>query len=225
MKQYIRMLLPILALFVAACSKDNKDAPDAFIKGTVKYGAQAIGLRSNGVQMELWQHGYQLFVKIPVHIDQDGTFSANVFEGNYKLTLLRGNGPWADRTDSIDVTVKGTVNVDVPVDPYFVLNNINFQRNGNMIDATFNVQSVNTSKAFELVRLYVGQTIITDQNNNAGSITKNAAALPDLSQPVSMSVAIPGSMTGKKSVFVRLGVKTVGVAELLYSAPVEISLN
>ncbi|RYY20592.1 MAG: DUF3823 domain-containing protein, partial [Chitinophagaceae bacterium] len=197
----------------------------AIIKGTVKYGDQPVGVRSNGVQLELWQHGYQLFIKIPVHIDQDGTFSASVFDGNYKLTMIRGNGPWADKTDSIDINVKGSATVDVPVDPYFVFNNINFQRNGNAVDATFNIQSINPTKAFELVRLYVGQTIITDQNNNAGSVTKSAAAVPDLSQPVSLSAAIPGSLAAKRSVFVRLGVKAVGVAELFYSAPVEITIN
>jgi Protein of unknown function (DUF3823) N-terminal domain/Domain of unknown function (DUF3823_C) len=225
MKHYILSILSVACLLVAGCTKDNKDAPSAFIKGTVKYGDQPVGLRSNGVQLELWQYGYQLLVKIPVYIAQDGTYSANVFDGNYKLTMLRGNGPWADRTDSIDIKVSGSINVDMPVDPYFVISNPSFQRDGNMINASFTVRSINTTKTLELVRLYVGQTIITDQNNSAGSVSKTAAAIPDLSQPVSLSVAIPASLAAKKSVFVRLGVKTTGVAELMYSAPQEIMIN
>ena len=94
---------------------------------------------------------------------------------------------------------------------------------GNNINATFNLQRVNTSKNLELVRIYVGQTIITDQTNNAGTAQKAAAVITDLTQPVTLSIPIPASLSAKDYVFVRVGVKTVGVAELLYSMPVKIA--
>ena len=177
------------------------------------------------MQLELWQKGYQLYTKIPVYIAQDGSFSASVFNGNYKLTRLKGNGPWADNTDTIDVQVNGTANVDVPVDPYFIIKNETFQRSGTTVTATFNLQRVNTTKNLELVRIYLGKTIITDQINNDNIGTKLAAAITDLTQPVTVSVTIPASLTGVDYAYARVGVKTVGVTELLYSQPQKIQLQ
>ncbi|RYY29657.1 MAG: DUF3823 domain-containing protein [Chitinophagaceae bacterium] len=225
MKNNIFYLLTILCTVVISCTKDNKDAPGATIKGTVKYGDVPVGVRSNGVQLELWQYGYQLFSKIPVHINQDGTFSAAVFDGKYKLTMLRGNGPWADKVDSMDVSVNGSTNIDVVVEPYFVIRNPAFQKIGNQVNATFTLQRINTTRPLELVRIYIGQTVITDQNNNAANAQKLAAAVPDLSQPVTLSATIPASLLNKKNVFVRIGVKAVGVGELFYSPSSELVIN
>lgn len=220
-------LLPALALcaLLAGCEKDNKEAPAATLSGRLVFQGQPLGLRSNGVQLELWQKGYQLFTKIPVYVGQDGSFSAKVFDGNYKLTLLRGNGPWADKTDSIDVQVKGGAQVDVTVDPYFLVKEASFQRSGTTVTGSFKVQQVNTSKPLELVRMYIGQTLITDQTNNAGNAQKLAAALTDLSQAQTLSVTVPASLATKDFVYARVAVKAVGVAELVYSAPQKIMLK
>ncbi len=218
------LIIPSLFLFVS-CKKDNKEAPSSTITGKITFNKQPLSIRSNGVQLELWQRGYQLFSKIPVYVNQDGTFSAKVYDGNYKLTLLKGNGPWIDKTDSIDVSVKGLAQVDVPVNPYFIISNESFQKSGKTITATFNVQSVNSSRALELVRIYIGQTIITDQINNAATDQKSATAITDLSQPITLSVTIPAALENKDYVFARIGVKAVGVSELLYSQPKEIKLK
>jgi len=217
------MLIP--AILLAGCKKDNLKAPASTITGTIVFNKQALGLRSNGVQLELWQHGFQLFSKIPVYIQQDGTFSATVFDGNYKLTLLKGNGPWADKADSIDVNVNGSAQVELSVDPYFIIGSESFQKSGTNITSSFNLQRVNTSKALELVRIYIGPTNITDQNNNSGTAQKAASVITDLSQPVTLSIPIPASLAAKDYVFVRVGVKAVGVAELLYSKPQQIMLK
>lgn len=210
---------------LAGCKKDNKDKPNATIKGKVVYNGQAVGLRSNGVQLELWQNGYALFTKIPVYIAQDGTFSAAVFNGTYKLTRLKGNGPWADNTDTILVQVNGNADIDVPIDPYLIITNPDIQKSGTNITATFKLQRVNMSKNLEVVKLYVGRTVIMDQNLNDGSAQKLAAAIPDLSQPVSLSVAIPTALANNDYLFARIGVKAVGVAEYLYTIPVKIPLH
>ncbi|OLY92641.1 Protein of unknown function [Cnuella takakiae] len=220
-------LLPALAFFVllAGCEKDNKEAPGATLTGRVVYQGQQLGLRSNGVQLELWQKGYQLYTKIPVFVAQDGSFSAKLYDGNYKLTLLKGNGPWADKTDSLDVQVKGGAQVDVSVDPFFLIKDASFSRSGTMVNASFKVQQVNNTKPLELVRMFIGQTLITDQTNNAGNAQKLAAALTDLSQPQTLSVAVPASLASKEFVYARVAVKAVGVAELVYSAPQKIMLK
>jgi hypothetical protein len=221
------LLYAIIGSFaiVAACKKDNYKTPDATISGRVVYNGQPLGLRSNGVQLEVWQHGYQLFSKIPVNVAYDGTFSVALFDGDYKLTLLRGNGPWADKTDSINVTVKGNTTVDVPVDPYFIIKNESFVKSGTTITGTLTLQRVNTSKALEAVRVYIGQTMIVDQTNNAANASKAASTITDLTQPVTVSVTIPASLATKDYVFARVGVKTIGVGELVYSASQKINLK
>src|SRR3954470_7127362 len=95
-KLFSSVVLLLVAVFLG-CKKDNFKAPSSSITGKVVYQGQAVGLRSNGVQLEVWQHGYQLFSKIPVYLAQDGTFTVALFDGDYKVTLLKGNGPWADK--------------------------------------------------------------------------------------------------------------------------------
>jgi len=215
----------LLIIFLAGCEKDNFEPPKSMLSGRVVFQGQPVGVRSNGVQLELWQPGYQLYTKIPVYVAQDGTFSAMLFDGNYKLTRLKGNGPWADNTDTIDVQVKGTTTVDVPVDAYFVVKGETFQKSGSNINATFSLQRGNTSKNLEEVRLYLGRTTIVDQNNNDAVVTKSAGTITDPTQTINLSVGIPASLAGKDYVFARVGVKTAGVSELAFSMPQKISLK
>ena len=115
-----------LAASLAACEFgvfDNYDEPNALLTGRVVYQGSPVGVRSNGVQLELWQPGYDLNQKIPIYVDQDGSFSAMVFDGEYKLNLLAGNGPWVDIRDTLQVQVQGQTQVDVPVVPYYTIEN------------------------------------------------------------------------------------------------------
>lgn len=229
MKSKLFPLIIILLVVLASCQKDNKEPPESTITGTIMFNKQPLSVKesgsSGGVELELWQYGYQLRNKIPVYVKQDGTFSAKVFDGTYKLTLVKDNGPWANKTDSINVAVNGSANVEVNVDPYFIINNASFQRSGTTITATFNLQQVNTTKGLELARLYIGQTVITDQGNNALIVSKAAAAIPDLTVPVTISATVPASLATKDYVFVRVGVKAIGVNELLYTQPQLVSLK
>lgn len=212
-------------VMLTGCEKDNYQQPKSVLKGRVVHDGQAIGLRSNGVQLELWQHGYQLFTKIPVYIQQDGTFSASLFDGNYKLVRLRGNGPWIDNSDSIDIQLKGSMELDVPVTPYFVFKNDTYQKGEKAVSATFNLQQVNTSRQIERVNLYIGTTTIVDANNNAGNVQKVAADLTDLTKPVTLTAPLSAALASREYVFVRLGVKTAGVGEMLFGAPQKIQLK
>src|SRR5690606_15535306 len=158
--KYLYTCLALSIIFMASCKTDNFDAPKSKLTGRILYNNEQIPVRSNGVQLELWQRGYQLFSKIPVHVAQDGTFSAELFDGTYNLVLLRGNGPWADNTDSIKVTVKGNTQVDMPVSPYFITKNLTSVKNGNAINTTFNIEHINTTRTLERVRLFISKTNI-----------------------------------------------------------------
>ena len=220
------LLYSLLAstLLLTSCKKDNYDPPASVLTGRVVYEGQPVGVRSNGVQLELWQRGYQLFTKIPVMVDQNGSFSASLFDGDYKLVRLRGNGPWVDNTDTINVAVRGTVQVDVPVQPYYVLRNETFQKSGTLLNASCQVGQVAAGKAVEYVTLLVGTTQFVDVTNNAGRQDRNGTAVADLTRPITFSLTTPAAVTSKGYASVRIGVKTVGVAELLYTPVQKITL-
>lgn len=212
------------AIAIAGCTKDNYKQPTSVIKGRVVYQGQPVGVRSNGVQLELWQHGFQLFSKIPVYVDQDGSFSASVFDGDYKLVQLKGNGPWVDKTDSIDVQVRGESVIDVPVTPYFTITNETFTKSGTTITGTGKVTKISTN-AIERVTLYIGTTAIVDANNNSTKLDKTGTAVADLTQPLSFNLTLPANLSSRDFVFVRLGVKTAGIGEMAYTKAQQLQLK
>lgn len=214
-----------LSALLSGCEKDNRVEPKSILRGRVVYEGQPVGLRSNGVQLELWQRGYQLFTKIPVHVKQDGTFSAALFDGNYKLVRLRGNGPWVDNTDTIEVALSGNTELDVPVQPYFVFQNDTYAKGEGKVSATFGLKQVNATRTLERVNLYVGTTSIVDPNNNAGTAQEVAANIKDLSKPITLTATLPAALAGRDYVYVRIGVKTSGVGEMLFGAPQKVMLK
>jgi hypothetical protein len=225
MQRIIITGIALLLLITAGCKKDNYEEPKSTLTGQVVYDKQPVGLRSNGVQLELWQHGYEVFSKIPVYVAQDGTFSVSLFDGSYKLVLLRGNGPWVNNSDSLDVTVSGHTSIEVPVEPYFVISNASLAQNGADITATVTIQQVNNSLPLDAVSVYLGSTTIVDQVNSVAGATVAAADITDITQPVTLTVAIPPSLSAKGYVYARVGVKTAGIAEMLYSQPQKIDLQ
>jgi hypothetical protein len=221
---YLYSIFAAGLILAAGCAKDNFKAPESKLTGRVVYQDQNVGVRSTGVVFEIWQHGYQLFTKIPLNIAQDGTFSALLFDGDYKLVRTKGAGPWVDVSDSIDVKVQGATTVNIPVDPYFMVKNVSFVKNGATVEVTFTVQAVNTTKTLELVRLYIGPNLILDQNNNSANIQALAAAV-NTAAPVKLRVSIPAAIATQDYIFARVGVKTTGIAELMYSAPQKVQLK
>jgi Protein of unknown function (DUF3823) N-terminal domain/Domain of unknown function (DUF3823_C) len=231
MKAKIFSFIPLLlAVLLAGCGEyDNFEPPKSTLTGKVVYNGQPVGVRSGTVRLELRQPGPEYPIwkanKIDVHVAQDGSFSAVLFDGNYKLTRVPGNGPWASQTDTINVEVRGGATVEVPVEPFFVIKNESFEKNGNAINSTFSLQRGNTSRNLERVNLYLSSTTIVDATKQSANGEKLAAAVTDLSQPVSLSVNIPSSLAGKPYIYARVGVKTAGIEELAYSAPQKIMLK
>lgn len=218
--------LPLFLLFsLVACTKDNYDEPGTVLSGRVVYNGQPVGVRDNAVQLELWESGWQLKKVIPVYVRNDGTFTATLFDGNYKLVRKLNNGPWANLTDSITVNLAGPQTLDVPVTPFFNLKNGQITRSGTKLAATVNVEQVVTTAKIERVTLYIGTTQYVDANYNAGKTDITAAAtLADLTKPIAMEFDLTKGPQGRSEIFARLGVKTVGVAEMLYTPVQKITL-
>lgn len=206
----------ILVAALAACEMDNYPAPDAELTGRVVYNGQPVSVRQNAIQLELWQDGYELRREIPVHLHQDGTFAARLFDGAYKLVLKEGNGPWRDNPDTLLVTVNRSESVEVPVEPYFVIDDASFTRDGTTLTATFQVDRVVDASVLERVGLYVGKSHFVD-SRYSDARAEEAVNAGEASRSFTLSVEIGGSLAAAEELFARVGVKTAGVEEMIYT--------
>jgi len=212
------------ALLLAGCEYDNFEAPESTLSGRVVYEGKAVGVRNNGPQLELWQDGYPLRSSIPVYLKQDGTFSASLFDGRYKL-VRRGDSPWLQQaTDTVIVNVSGNTNVDLPVTPYFTLTNETFQKSGNAITARFVVNRVVQTAAIDFVRLYLGKSVLTDQVQRELVADANVGTLV-VGQETAISGDLPDNLKNLDFVFARIGVKSKSSGEYFYTPVQKIALK
>ncbi|HOZ95943.1 MAG TPA: DUF3823 domain-containing protein [Niabella sp.] len=223
MKRKLYVISALLIVLFSACEKDNLKEPKSILSGKVTFQGQPIGVRSGNVQFEIWQSGYAFFTKIPLNIAQDGSFQATLHNGNYKLVRLSGAGPWANNTDTINVSLSGSATVDIPVEPFFVIKDASFTKNGTNVSATFTIEKNGThSRTLEVTKLFIGRYHILDLGNNARS--KDGAGVV-LGQPVTVTLDIPAAIANDDFIFARIGVKTRDIGEYLYSASTKIQLK
>lgn len=219
---------------IAGCGEilavDNYTQPESTLSGRVVYQGQPIGVRNRGVQLELWEPGWELNQKIPVHVSQDGSFQSRIFDGEYEINLLPGNGPWVNNPTRIPVSVSGQAVMDIEVEPYYIIRNEQITHADGRISATFDVGQINTSRAVEYLGLYVATTQFVDRINQTVRLERPSSQIVSLSVPITLSVTLPANIHVTPSperrdhVFVRVGVKTVGVAELLFSPVYKIAI-
>ena len=223
MKLTVYTFFASLIIFLSACEKDNLKEPESILSGNVTFRGQPIGVRSDRVQFEIWQRGFDFFTKIPLNIAQDGSFKATLHDGDYKLVRLPNAGPWINNTDTINVSLKGSASVDIPVEPYFVIKNASFTRNGTNVSATFTVEKNGThTRTLEATKLFLGRYYILDLGNNAAN--KDATGLV-LGQSVTVTLAIPTAIANDDFIFARVGIKTRDIGEYLYTASQKLQLK
>lgn len=210
-------------LIIAGCEHDNFEEPASEITGEVVYNGEPIGVKSNEIELELWQSGFELDNDIPVFVDQDGSFSATLFDGEYQLVLREGNGPWVNNTDSIDVQLNGSAEVDIPVEPFYIISDESINHNNGTIEATFTVQEINNSQNLEFVGLYIGINTIVDQIYNEINSTISDEEI-DFNTQTTASVNLSGELSNRDYVFARVGLKVAGRSELLFTPVYKIEL-
>lgn len=241
-------LLPTILL--AGCDNifglDNYDEPNSMLSGRVVYNGEPVNVRSGGIELELWQPGFELSTKIPVSVNQNGHYSASLFAGDYKLNAVRGQGPWVVTDDTLAVSVSGSTTLDFPVTPYYLVANESFSYvpasgvDGDTIgnvSATFNINTIVPStdarfRQLESVELYVGKTQFVDRTNREVEISVSRANLPAnwQTEPVTLTVGLPRRIRQTPSpeprthVQARVGIKIVGVSEMIFSPVVEVAL-
>jgi hypothetical protein len=159
--------IALLLAAASACEFDNFAPPQSQLTGRVVHEGETVHVRQNAVELELWQDGYELNEAIPLHVHQDGTFAALLFDGAYKLARKRDNGPWMNDPDTMRIELRGSLTLDVPVEPYFLIENASIAREGSVLTGTFAVRQIVADRSVERIALYVGTTRFVDSRYNA----------------------------------------------------------
>lgn len=208
------MLLATLCL--SGCEYDNFDEPTSNLVGRVVYESEPVGVRTHGTKLQLWEDGHELRIPMDVHIAHDGTFSAVVFDGTYKL-IRQGDAPWLPQpTDTMEVTVRGQAQVDFPVTPYFTIRNASVQKVGDNIEAQFTVDKIVESANLNAVNLYLGRAILTDEGRHELKQEANVSSI-QLGQETTLSAKIPDGLKDLEYIFVRIGVRSQSSNEFYYT--------
>ncbi|MCD8043567.1 MAG: DUF3823 domain-containing protein [Tannerellaceae bacterium] len=168
MKTTIKSIFSLFLLLVllTGCGKDNYDAPDSQLTGRVVYKGEPIQVRGSDerVRLQLYQDGYDYRTPIEVFVTQDGSFSALLFDGEYKMVTRDNNGPWVNSRDTTLVTVKGNTHVDMEVTPYFTISNADITLANNVITAKFDITRIVDTAEMDRVILLAGQTAFVDDD-------------------------------------------------------------
>jgi len=224
MKKKILFIISVCCLLFASCEYDNFDEPKSTLSGKVVYDGKPIGLRTNGPQLELWQDGFGLRKSIPVYLAHDGSFSAVLFNGQYKMVRKAG-GPWQPQlSDTIIIDVRGNTVTDVPVIPYFVINNESYQKGVDDVTAKFTINKIVESADISEVRLYLGMSILTDQNKNEQAVSADISKIIT-GQETSLIAKIPSSLTKYDYIFARIGVRSTVSNEFYYTQVQRVDLK
>lgn len=208
-----------VVLALSSCGKDNYDAPTSQLTGRIVYQGEAIPVSYNDVLFELFEPGWQLNTPITVTVDQDGTYAAMLFDGNYKALFQPNQGPFLSLPDSIDIAVSGPTNFDIEVTPYYMLREPAFQVNGRNVQANFRIEQIVTdeqARDIDHVTLYVGKTLFTD-TRTAVARTERSGQDIIISEEQSISVDVPNLNPVQNYVFVRVGLKIAGVEDMIFT--------
>lgn len=215
-------LFLLLVLFTG-CGKDNYDAPESKIIGKVTYQGQALNLRGTGeaIQLQLFQDGYDKHDPINVFVGQDGTFSAVLFNGEYKLVTKDGNGPWVNKRDTTLINLNGHAEVNIEVTPYFTISGEQLAVSGSTMTASFTIDRIVADAGINKVILILSKTQFADDVNNVfrKDITENLSV-----GAVSFSADISGNedVAKAKALYARVGVLANGADQAIYSSVVRI---
>ena len=247
MKNILIKSLALLAGFgLFACEKDNFEPPKSAFEGRVVYKGEPLLMQSASntdvnnnsdfpVFLELWQQAYNNRSSIRVPIKQDGSFSALLFDGEYKLIVPNGQGPFLwkrtdkNTPDSLTISMQGSKTMDIEVTPYYMVRTPQFSVSGRKVSGSVKLEQVITdatnAKTVERVSLYANKTQFVDAGNNIIKADLAGTAIKDLAN-VTLTTGDVGSIVPSQNyVFVRIGLKITGVEDMIYTPVQKVTLQ
>lgn len=232
--RHIIWLFP-LALFTA-CSLtdyDNYDAPKSTLEGTFHYQGDSIRVSYNNVTFELWQGGFGQESPIDVTVDQNGSYSAVLFDGDYRLVVPPGQGPFISSgigengSDSLAVQLEGNLRQDIEVLPYYMIRDPQFSVSGRTVSADIELEQIVTgedAENLENVELYVSKTRYVDTRTSISTHTVAGGDIDDMNN-ISLNTDVPEMTPTQDYAFARVGVKVENVEDMMYSPIEKIQLD
>jgi hypothetical protein len=232
---YIALMLSALS-----CKKDNYEAPSSTLSGHITYNGVPVNISSKDVTFELWEPGWGKNGAINVNVKEDGSYSALLFNGNYKLIIPPSQGPFRSvtnpetKSDTMLLVINGDRQLDIEVMPYYMIRDAKMELNGTTaVVSNCRLEKIITdvnAREVETVYLYLNQTQFVDATNY---VARTSLAGTDIADPanVQLSVNIPAVISGNGTtgdqdyVFARIGVKISGVEDLLFSEVQQINLK
>lgn len=222
-KTSILTILITTTVIFTSCEYDNFAEPTSILSGRVVYAGEPIGVRTNGPQLELWDDGQELSAQFPIHIAHDGTFSAVLFDGEYKL-VRKANSPWLpELTDTLVIQVNGHTEIDIPVQPYFTVSNSSIQQNDGTVTANFTLNKVAETATLDNVNIYFGKNMLIDDVRHDHKTSIPAADIT-IDGTNSITAEIPATLSSLGYIFIRIGVKSTASGELYYTQVQKINL-
>jgi hypothetical protein len=232
MKLRLIIILGVISSFLASCGYDNFDAPGSKFEGKLVYKGEAINVSYNDVSFQLWEPGWQTKGQINVAVDQSGTFSSLLFNATYKLIIPSNQGPFRSLTnvetgsDTILVKVQGNKVMDIEVEPYYMIRTPQFTVSGGVVTGTFKAEKIITgtnAKNIERVAIYVNKTQFVDFRSNIATTVLAGSGIAD-PNTISLKATVPAMTPTQTYVFARIGLKVVGVEDMIFSPVVKINL-
>jgi hypothetical protein len=233
MKKLSYIVLLIVSMSIVACEYDNYDAPGTRFEGNIVYNGEALNVEKSNdqnpnnavVYFELWEAGWQNRVPIRVIVDQDGSYSALLFNADYKLVIPKGQGPFMSRindetaSDTILLPLRGNKELNIEVTPYYMVRSPQFSHESGKVKANFRlekiIQDVN-AKNIEQVFLSINKTTFVDGSSQIRRADLDGASIVDMND-INLEVDIPAIVPSQNYVYARIGVKIAGVDDLLFS--------
>ena len=232
----IKLHYIILLAFIGcmtSCKKDNYDEPASTLTGRLVYQGQTFGLERDQVPYDLFQFGFGKVGPIGSSFTQEGTFSALLFDGEYKLVVPNGQGPFmwkrtpADKPDTVTITLKGSQTLDLEVTPYYMIRTPQITGAAGKVNATFKAEKIitgATGKNIENVALYINKTQFVSQSgeDRVALTTLAGSAITD-PNAINLQVTVPALTPAQNYVFARVGIKIDGVEDRIYSPIVKVT--
>lgn len=209
--------LLLLVLFTG-CGLDNYDEPGSLLTGKVVYNGEAIHVRGTAerVRLQLYQDGYQKYEPIDVFVGQDGSFSAMLFDGTYKMVTRNNNGPWVNSRDITTFAVRGNTVQNMEVTPYYTITNANMKvAGGESVTATFTVNQIVQDREIDRIILLVNKTQFVDDEYRVQRVDYTGGDIQK--GPVSYSFDLSDEAKNERSLFGRICVWTRDADQGIYS--------
>lgn len=186
---YKHLYILLVSVIFFSCEFDNYDPPSLVFEGNLIYNNEPFLYdgSANRPVLRLYQEGFGLQdYGTVVRVNEKGYFSQLFFSGDYKLTLNNAQYPFEFKDfnslgvglgyDSIAVNLKGSIQRDFEVVPYYVISEVNATVSGNDIAANFNVSAVDDNSLKNIhpnvrrVWLFLSTTPIVNSSTRANSV-------------------------------------------------------